>query len=83
MKNKADADLFKPGAHITATNTTSTNYNGLVEKNASSQLVVDKNKDITADDSKTGNWKAVAGYTVVKSNADGIMLPKNESFPKW
>lgn len=37
LKNKENADLFKPGSHITVTNTTNTNYNGLVETNAGRQ----------------------------------------------
>lgn len=38
-----------------------------------------KNAGLTTTvDSKTGNCKAVAGYTVVKNNTDGITLPTND-----
>ena len=45
-----NAALLKPGAHITVTNTTNTNYNGLIETNAGGNLVVDKDKSISAEE---------------------------------
>ncbi len=50
---KADdenAALLKPGAHITVTNTTNTNYNGLIETNAGGNLVVNKDKSISEEE---------------------------------
>lgn len=45
---KTDAEngaLIEPGAYVTITGTTNTNYNGLVETNAGGNLVVDTTKD--------------------------------------
>ena len=44
----ANAELLAPGVHVTATGTTNTNYNGLIETNAGGNLVVDV--DIAAID---------------------------------
>ncbi|MDE6442270.1 MAG: hypothetical protein K2L12_05930 [Clostridia bacterium] len=38
-------ELLEPGVHITATNTTNQNYNGLWETNAGGNLVVDKDEN--------------------------------------
>lgn len=45
---KTDAEngaLIEPGAYVTITGTTNTNYNGLIETNAGGNLVVDTTKD--------------------------------------
>lgn len=42
--SKEDGALLKPGVHVTVTNTTNTNYNGLIETNAGGNLVVDTDK---------------------------------------
>ncbi len=44
LDNKDDADKLKPGVHVTVTNTTNTNYSGLIETNAGGSLVVDADK---------------------------------------
>lgn len=43
---------LKPGAHITVTGTTNTNYQGLIETNAGGNLVVDLAWEIPYDESK-------------------------------
>lgn len=43
---------LKPGAHITVTGTTNTNYQGLIETNAGGNLVVDTDWEIPYDESK-------------------------------
>ncbi|MDE7296104.1 MAG: hypothetical protein K2N84_02445, partial [Clostridia bacterium] len=48
--SKADGAKLKPGVHVTVTNTTNTNYNGLIETNAGGELVVDDKPAITITD---------------------------------
>lgn len=43
---------LKPGAHITVTGTTNTNYQGLIETNAGGNLVVDTDWKVPYDESK-------------------------------
>lgn len=48
----AHAANLKPGAHITVTGTTNTNYQGLIETNAGGNLVVDTDWKVPYDESK-------------------------------
>lgn len=43
--DKETGKALKVGDHITVTNTTNTNYNGLIETNAGGNLVIDKDKE--------------------------------------
>lgn len=49
--DQATADKLVPGAHVTVTGSTNTNYNGLIETNAGGNVVVDE--DIAAIDLST------------------------------